>query len=100
MISILLSIWYLYFSVQIKKYEMAGATAPEALKAAINDGFLGSSNSIELKPGQPQPLGLFYDLDVFGKGLKDAQNAFGTGIIIANPIIIFTAGEWGTMYCD
>ena len=77
---------------------MAGATAPEALKAAINDGFLGSSNSIELIPGQPQPLGLFYDLDVFGKGLKDAQNAFGSGIIINKSYYYFHS--WGTINCE
>ena len=59
---------------------MAGATASGALETAINNGFLGPSNSIELKPGQPQPLGLFYDLDVFERGLKDVQNAFGAGI--------------------
>ena len=59
---------------------MAGATASGALETAISNRFLGPSDSIELKSGQPQPLGLFYDLDVFERGLKDVQNAFGAGI--------------------
>jgi hypothetical protein len=60
---------------------MAGATASVALETAINKGLLGPSKSIELKSGQPQPLGLFYDLDVFERGLKDVQNAFGAGMM-------------------
>lgn len=58
---------------------MAGTTAQVALEKAIQKGILGPSPSIELIAGQPQPLGLYYDLDVFEKALKDVQNAFGTG---------------------
>ena len=67
---------------------MAGATASIALEKAINEGLLGPSKSIELQTGQPQPLGLFYDLDVFERGLKDVQNAFGPGILPTRQIFI------------
>lgn len=56
---------------------MAGRTVSIALESAIREGILGPSKSVELESGQPQPLGLFYDLDVFERGLEDVQNAFG-----------------------
>ena len=61
---------------------MAGKTASLAVESAIGEGLLGPSNSIELQTGQPQPLGLFYDLDVFERGLQDVQNAFGAGTLV------------------
>ena len=71
-----------FTDVSICRLEMAGTTASVALESAIFEGFLGHSTSIHLQPGQPQPLGLFYDLDVFEKGLKDVQSAFGEGIVL------------------
>ncbi|XP_028392225.1 uncharacterized protein LOC114516838 isoform X2 [Dendronephthya gigantea] len=65
---------------------MAGTTAQVALEKAIEKGILGPSPSKEIIAGQPQPLGLYYDLDVFDKALKDVQNAFGAGFFHASAV--------------
>ncbi len=67
---------------------MAGTTASVAIETAIREEILGPSKSIELNAGQPQPLGLFYDLDVFERGLKDVQNAFGAGMVEGQNVAI------------
>lgn len=66
---------------------MSGATALVAVAEAIRQGLLGVSTSICLKHGEPQPLGLFYDLKVFEDGLKDVQQAFGPGtkLVLGRP---------------
>ncbi|XP_031558776.1 uncharacterized protein LOC116295159 [Actinia tenebrosa] len=70
---------------------MSGKTAPFALEAAICKGILGSPTSISYEARQPQPAGLFYDLDEFEANLDRARDAFGKGslhamAIKANPV--------------
>ena len=59
---------------------MSGVTAPLAIAEAIRQGFLGSPTSVCLDSDAPQPLGLFFDLNVFEDGVRDVQQAFGPGM--------------------
>lgn len=62
---------------------MSGVTAPLAIAEAIRQGFLGSPTSVCLDSDAPQPLGLFFDLNVFEDGVRDVQQAFGPGFLHA-----------------
>lgn len=58
---------------------MSGKTAGLALQSAIRKGILGFPKTLTLEPKQPQPAGLFYDLDEFEANIERAKVAFGEG---------------------
>ena len=60
---------------------MAGLSAAAAISEAVRENILGDPPRICWNAGEPQPLGLFYDLDVFENGLRDVQQAFGEGCL-------------------
>ena len=59
----------------------SGVTAPTAIAEAIRQHILGDPPTAEWNAGEEQPVGLFYDLDIYDSGLRNVQDAFGPGIL-------------------